>query len=81
MTEEQREHDLEHTGDHNTIANLTPNRFYWSDRPWHDLSVRPDVTRECINWDSLEGFMRGRRYDAGDILKTHGEDLDPQYGG
>ena len=58
---------------------LTPDRFYWSDRPWHDLSVRPDVTRECVDWNKLEAFMKDRRYDGADILKGHGEDLDDRY--
>ncbi|OKL61612.1 hypothetical protein UA08_03613 [Talaromyces atroroseus] len=69
MTAEQKENDLEHSS-HCLEAlrtsmmchpDLTTNRFYWSNRPWHDLSVRPDVKRECVNWDRLETFMRERR--------------------
>ena len=55
---------------------MTPNRFYWSGRPWHDLSVRPDVTRECVDWSVLGAFMKDRKYDVGDIMKGHGEDLN-----
>lgn len=87
MTAEQRENDLEHSS-HCLEAlrtsmmchpDLTTNRFYWSHRPWHDLSVRPDVERECVNWERLESFIRERRYDPGDILKGHGEDLLDNY--
>lgn len=59
---------------------LTPNRFYWSDRPWHDLSVRPDVTRECVDWSLVEAFMENRSYDPLDIIKEHGENLDNIHG-
>lgn len=60
---------------------LTTNRFYWSGRAWHDLSVRPDVSRECVDWSRLEGFMKERTYDPGDIVKDSGEDLDMKNGG
>ncbi len=60
---------------------LTTDRFYWSGRPWHDLSVRPDVTRECVDWSLVEGFMKKRTYDKVDIVKEGGENLDLKYGG
>lgn len=58
---------------------LTPNRFFWSDRAWHDLSVAPDVTRECVDWDSMQAFMKERTYDPKDIVKESGENLDRPY--
>lgn len=82
MTAEAREHDREHTG-HCLEAlrtsmlchpDLTPNRFYWSDRPWHDLSVAPDVTRECIDWSAIENFISNRRYESKNAVKNHGVD-------
>lgn len=83
MTAEFKEHDLEHNA-HCLESlrtsmlchpDLTTNRFYWSDRPWHDLSVRPDVTRECMDWSMLEEFMKDRRYDPREIVKAHGPDF------
>ena len=47
---------------------LTPNRFYWSGREWHDLSVKPDVSRECVNWNRLERFMHARGYDPDETM-------------
>ena len=55
---------------------LTPNRFYWSGRPWHDLSVKPDVTRECVDWSRVETFMKDRKYDPDSIVRGHEEDVD-----
>jgi len=79
MTAEQRQHDREHTG-HCLEAirtsimchpDLTPNRYYWSGRPWHDLSVHPAFTRECVNWSILEDFVNERGYDPDTIVKGH----------
>ena len=58
---------------------FTPYRYYWSDRPWHDLSVAPDVTRECVDWSLVHSFMKNRSYKQVDIVKEHGENLDPIY--
>ena len=55
---------------------LTPNRFFWSNRPWHDLSVGPNVTRECVNWSLLEAFLKERTYEQRDIVKKDGKNLD-----
>ncbi|KAL8796263.1 MAG: hypothetical protein Q9195_001378 [Heterodermia aff. obscurata] len=83
-TPEWRRHDLAHTG-HCLEAirtsmmchpDLTPNRYFWSNRTWHDLSVAPDVTRKCVNWDVLNTFMKKRKYDPRDFVKEHGEILD-----
>ena len=55
---------------------MTPNRFYWSGRPWHDLSVGPDVTRECVDWSRLEAFMKERTYVESDIVKKEGKSFN-----
>ena len=62
------------------LPDLSLDRFYWSGRAWHDLSVLPPVTRVCVDWSRIETFMQSRTYDEEDIVTANGENLDDVMG-
>lgn len=48
---------------------LTPNNYFWSHDERHEISVGPDVPRECVDWSRVQDFMYSRQYDANDMVR------------
>ena len=50
---------------------LTPRGVDWEDDEKENIKMNPSVKLECLNWPSLVGWMRERRYDLSDLRKAN----------
>jgi len=50
---------------------LTPRSVIWEDEERTNIAVNPSVRMECLNWESLVGWMRGRGYSLSDLWEEN----------
>lgn len=50
---------------------LTPRGVDWEDEEKENIKMNPSAKLECLDWPSLVGWMRERRYDLSDMRKAN----------
>lgn len=50
---------------------LTPHSLYWEHIESPKVAARPDVPRDCVNWDMLGSWMEARAYTLADLVKAN----------
>ena len=50
---------------------LTPHSLYWEHIESPKVAARPNVPRECVNWDMLGNWMDARAYTLADLVKEN----------
>lgn len=50
---------------------LVPRGVHWEDEEMENIVVDPSVRMECLNWNSLVGWMRGRAYSLTELWEEN----------